>query len=260
MVVLTYASNMEPLFSSENLIFHHIPKCGGTTVTSLLETNFAPQDICRLVFYYELDTLSPQERTKYKFFRGHFFYPQLQDLDAKRITFVRDPVERVLSEHRFWIEFYKGREEDLFHEHFLPPGDPLFTMQNHQCLFLSSFDPRDPTISIKQHLKSAKANLKNKFFFVGITEDLERGLKALYILMNWPSLQTVPHLLRTRPTGEVFSKKMLEGIRKRNWADIQLYKYASRIYASKLKKINSLPKGKRALGSGRTKRAPQQLQ
>ena len=145
-------------------------------------------------FYYEIDALTPEERQQYTFFRGHFFYFQFQNQAAKRITFLRDPVERVLSEHRFWIKCYQNREEDLYHEHFLPPGDPLFTMQNHQCLFLSSLNPKDSTIPIQKHLESAKVNLANGFFFVGITEDLDNGLKAFYSLMKWPPLNNVPHL------------------------------------------------------------------
>ena len=228
------------LYPSEAFIFHHIPKTAGTTVTYLLDKNFAPEEICRLNFYYELEKLKPEELTRYTFFRGHFFYSQLRDLPGKRITFIRDPVQRVLSEHRFWMQKYRGREEEvLYLGHFLPAGDPLFTMQNHQCLFLSSLDPRDPTIPIQNHLESAKFNLANNFFFVGIMEDLERGLRGLYVLMGWPPLQTVPHLQKTDESNETVSKEVLAGIWERNWADRELYLFAQQLYLSKLKEIEN---------------------
>ncbi len=47
LVFFTFNNDAGSLFSNEILLFHHIPKNGGTTVTSLLDKQFAKRDICR---------------------------------------------------------------------------------------------------------------------------------------------------------------------------------------------------------------------
>ncbi len=250
LTILSLIAPTDPLLSSDILIFHHIPKNAGTTVTKLLDKHFEQDDILKLAFYYELDETIISEISNYKFVRGHFFYHQLQTIKAKKIVFLREPVQRTLSEHRFYKKYYPGiRRKNLFKEHFLPEGDPLYTVQNHQCLFLSSLDPRNASIPISAHLKSAKFNLANQFFFVGITEDLERSLKALYFLMGWPEETEIPKLQSTDASSEIYPDNLLEQIRERNWADIELYNYAKDLYSQKLKEIENSTRSQTIAGS-----------
>ena len=108
----------DSLLSSDILIFHHIPKNAGTTATQLLDKHFEQEDILKLAFYYELDETIISEISNYKFVRGHFFYHQLQQIKAKKIVFLREPVQRTLSEHRFYKKNYPGiRRKNLFKEH-----------------------------------------------------------------------------------------------------------------------------------------------
>ena len=223
-----------PAAPEEPVIFVHVPKTGGQTVANLIERHFARKSIYPQYFYYNYASKPGDDPQKYSLIRGHIFYAQLRNLHGKKVTFVREPVLRTLSEHRFWLRFNRGpNNNSLVRLHFLPPGDPLYVMSNHQCLFLSSYDPRDPAISIQQHLSSAIENLTNDFWFVGITEDLDNGIRTMFSKLGWDIPDKIPHTNSTKPTDETFSEELLEEIRQRNWADIQLYSVAKQLYETR---------------------------
>ena len=216
------------------LIFIHVPKTGGQTVARLVDSQFDRKTIFPYYFYYNFSDKPDKDPKKYSLIRGHIFYSQVRHIQGKKITFIREPVQRTLSEHRFWLRFSRGRnQEGLVRLHFLPPGDPLYVMSNHQCQYLSSYDPRDPTITIQQHLDSAIENLTNDFCFVGITEDLDNGIRSLFSQFGWQNPEAIPRLNSTKPTDEVFSDELLEEVRQRNWADIKLYEIAKQLYETR---------------------------
>jgi len=125
-------------------------------------------------------------------------------------------------------------------DHLYAPGDPLIVIQNHQCKFLSSLDINDPAITDKQHLESAKYNLEHNFFFVGITEDLNRGLPILAALLGFKPPDTVPTLNTTKKPKIPYSKTVLQEIRNRNVEDIELYRFAKALYEKRFKTLHKV--------------------
>lgn len=158
------------------LISVHIPKCAGTTLLhclqqkykvyldyahpELLKKHYRPNDPTyahsawmrygRLNALFSLRRLKQQTKG-YDCIHGHFcatkylFYP-----NAKFITFVREPLERTISNYYFWKQVYESAnpeqdqlvqvlfERDIACEEFcmLPP------FRNYQSLFLKSFPLR----------------------------------------------------------------------------------------------------------------------
>jgi len=229
---------MAPGEEQDILIFYHIPKTGGTTVTLLLNPHFSPESICPELFYYEIESKPFEYLMNYKFIRGHFFYnSNLQSIkNAKRICFLRDPVERILSEQRYLEQYHKHAPQIVFRGHFLPRGNPVYTAINQQCLFLSGHNRYDPKISSAMHLESAKYNLENGFFFVGITEKMDESLEVLYTLFGWDVLPTVPRNNTTIETG-TRNPILIESIKRRNWADIELYEFAKKLFEKKRNQV-----------------------
>jgi len=223
------------LLAHERVIFHHIPKTGGMTIQKIINSYYPKEKICPDARYFQIDKRTDIE--KFTLFRGHFFYSQLKFLPGKRITFLRDPIQLVLSASRYKEQVFAHKPRLFSKFHFFPPGDPLETLTNHQCHFLSSFDPRNKKIPDRQHLESAKQNLNN-FFFVGITEDMDAGAPILCKMLGYPAPETVPHINQTHSPKKEYSQKLLRKIRKRNWADIELYNYAKKLYIEKFKKTN----------------------
>ncbi len=190
------------------IYFLHIPKTGGVTVMSL--------------FFNETDkkpgAFDTRHSTLYEVQRAH-------NLQKKRlVTFLREPVARVISEHRYILLKHKGtpRHYDL---HRLPKdGDPLYTANNEMCKFLSGLDSNDPLIPIDAHLQAAKMSL-DRFYFVGITEKMDESIALLFSGLGWPIPEKIQPFNVTKEDEEL-SCEVLEGIGQRNWADVLLYEYA----------------------------------
>ncbi|WNZ57242.1 sulfotransferase family 2 domain-containing protein [Microbulbifer sp. MKSA007] len=119
----------------KSIIFVHIPKTAGTSFRKGADTYFGKNKICRdygrgsaltspLVekwtsggvdswgFYQDFD------RRGYKFLTGHFHASKYIDIFGvgRMVTFLRDPVDRIISEynHKIWKQNYKGSFEDFY--------------------------------------------------------------------------------------------------------------------------------------------------
>lgn len=81
--------------------FLHIPKTAGTSFTGYFSKFFTEEEIFPGHFWYDIVKYSPMPWNKYRFYRGHFGYSLRRFLpqDAFTLTFLRDPVERVISQH-----------------------------------------------------------------------------------------------------------------------------------------------------------------
>ena len=109
-------------------------------------------------------------------------------------------------------------------------------MDNHQCRFLSDFDPTDFSISPAKHLESAKYNLQHHFFFVGITEDLDSTLPSLFKALSLSEPQQVPRL-NTSEKQYQYPRELIQKLQERNWADIELYAFAKKLFSKKMKSL-----------------------
>jgi len=101
-----------PIMSQHNnrkevLLFLHIPKTAGTTLTSVLMRQYPPESIFEVYGLVpdqrieELRALSPDRRRAVQCVIGHFYFglDALFDAPGRYITMLRDPVERVISSY-----------------------------------------------------------------------------------------------------------------------------------------------------------------
>jgi hypothetical protein len=207
----------------DKIIFQHIPKSGGVTVSSLLMNEYHQDQIINSQMQ-KIDLYS------YGFHLSLFEIDKiLNTSDYKLITFIRNPIDRVLSEHRYCIGKHKA-DPHILAAHRLPPyGDPIETASNIVCKMLSGLDDQDNSIPISMHLDNAKRMLNEKFFFVGITEKMEDSIRLLYNRLGWNMPEEIPHFNATTDQDN-FSDEVLQAIAQRNWADIELYEHALKIY------------------------------
>lgn len=216
------------LQSEELLVFYHIPKCGGTSIHSLIAQKFDMNDLyavngpgtndphyrgSKSLQDYQLnfDTL--------KFLYGHMPYSRFYIPDTIRVTFLRDPVERVFSHYRY-VHLY-GRAND-FHELYK-------TLSNFQVRYLSKLNANDPNISLKEHLESAKRALSEEFAFVGITERMQESLALLYKQLQWEPLTYTP-IFNTTVAESSHDPILYEFVYQNEWADRELYEFAKKIF------------------------------
>ena len=225
----------------QKLIFYHIPKTGGSSITNLLDRQFRPELICRDDFYYQIELKKDAELAKYDFFRGHFFYStKLKDINAFRCVFLREPVSRILSEQRFYLKqyTYPGGLYNLSKEHANQYGDPIKVISNNQVMWLSTFHRDDPLVTMERHFESAKETLNKYMDFVGIFEDFENSVFGLFKALGFDRPNTIPHL-QTVDISYHLTESQIEEIKHRNAFDIQLYEYAKELYLSKYKMLSA---------------------
>lgn len=82
--------------------FVHIPRTGGTTFGRILETHFDG------VIHDDGDPKNPTRFEDYPIIWGHFVADKYKHLNRPLISFLRDPVERAISDYYFFHYAFPG--------------------------------------------------------------------------------------------------------------------------------------------------------
>jgi len=89
------------------IIFLHIPRTGGTTFRDILERFYHPKNVIEIKKFIEsekiIKTLTKEEQSKIKLIKGHlnFGIHEWIDGECKYITFLRDPIKRIISTFKY---------------------------------------------------------------------------------------------------------------------------------------------------------------
>jgi len=91
--------------ATDHVAFIHIPKTAGTTFNTIIEPLLAGLSSCPEYFLTGLVQSDLDDLRKFQFFRGHFPYALFSEIIFPEgfigLTFLRDPVERTISNYRF---------------------------------------------------------------------------------------------------------------------------------------------------------------
>lgn len=93
------------------VVFIHLQKTGGTTLRSIIESQFAPERICPI--RSRLYSLAVAELGQYDFFAGHFDLPSLRFIPRDKLvscSLFREPRARLISFYRFHKSHPAGGE------------------------------------------------------------------------------------------------------------------------------------------------------
>ncbi len=218
-------------FAQEKIFFLHIPKSGGITFRSLLEEQYHCNEAA---FFIDANAFNDESiDPECRLLAGHILYSKVKNLvqDFKKVTLLRNPIERVLSEHYYICNRVDPSKTNIRKKHLLPSeGDPIETASNVACQFLSQLDPTDPSILMQQHLESAKRTLSEECIFVGISEEMQTSIQLFFQSQGWEVPAEIPTHNTTKRDQTDYPPALLEGIARRNWADIALYDYAKELF------------------------------
>ncbi len=241
------------------LIFIHIPKTAGSSFVSILKRNFKPNELFLATAgrlsnkeYYlnslnEYLRLDQKTKNKIKVIRGHFTHDnnKLFDRDCTYITFLRNPIERYISEYYF----IKGNPRNALHdicnqisleEYIL---DDKYQFDNLQTRFVAGdlLSKADDSM-----LEIALQNLQANNFYFGITERFEESLKKMSKKFNW-KIKNNPMIRFNNPRKQIneLSITTISNIKKKNNIDFELYVNAIKIFdynllKNKNSKLNNL--------------------
>jgi hypothetical protein len=209
------------------LISIHIPKTAGTSFRNTLKGVYGEQGVIRLDIglvrqevrineeLYGSSHLPPPTRVVH----GHFSYPLLQHnfnlpADIPVITWLRDPVERVISNY-FYLA--KRLAEELDEDR---KGLNILKKMQRSLLEYARYEPSQNRMS-----KFLEGIELEALLFVGIQEDYDRSLARLAGLLEWQDYPVFHH----NQTGQkdlgvsVEERTIIRGL---NQQDVALYERA----------------------------------
>jgi hypothetical protein len=247
------------------IIFLHLHKTAGMSLRGLFVKNYRKDrhfntDITALTApawencLDRLRRMSPEEKAAYRVFKGHMPYGLHRELTepARYITFLREPVKRVLSHYRMVL-----RKSQLPPDHEIDPSRPDWnlsaypplarSLDNGQTRMLAGADLRLPFGECTaEHLALAKQHLDEHFAFVGLSEHFDLSLMLLNRECGWKWHFYVPDNVSSRRDALV-TPEIEEQIRTLNRFDLELYAYAEEKFSRLVEKYSPGLKWERRL-------------
>jgi hypothetical protein len=231
---------MSPEDTGKALIFVHMFRSGGTTINRVMDWEYSPNRIfslngryCRWA-YKKLTQLPPSTLVKMQVVRGHmpFGVHRLLPQPSTYMTILRDPVERILAEYFAGLVRRTHRQHRTIRK--LNISDFVATLANNnaQTKMIAGLGTSYDFLADKctlDTLARAKANLRDYFSLVGITERFEDTLALAKCILGWKvpyyaSFNSTPRVAR------VISPEMRNVIAEYNSFDVELYSYAVDIF------------------------------
>lgn len=245
---------------SSQLLFIHVPKTAGTTLSRILEGLFPVEQVCPAYYMRDLLLMRPDDLSTYRLFRGHFEYSVTELLGAPScLTMLREPVARVISYYRYIRSAPKHPRHEKFAamqlEEVIEDPEELLPISNHQARVFGRFldldlvrakmsgapidgathrsAPRPTGINVER----ACARLAD-FGFVGISERFEESLLLLADVLGFDP--NVPYeSLNVTPADQAaeFDPEVIEKIRGMNSADLRIYDFVQQLFEMRVERL-----------------------
>lgn len=232
--------------AGRQLCFMHIGKTAGTSLQHALFE--AMQGAA--IFHESLenfDEASPAEISLNDLVIGHFSYQHVAKLRPDRFlfTFLRDPVERVISNYYFLrsaspVSDYSRRAVEIAREttlsEFLACEDPsvLMVTQNLQAKFIAHDIRPENQAAIRDLRHEAEQNL-SRFDFVGIVERFDEGVAILSQMIGLDLTAKRLNVNELRASNPTVSQHDIDSIRRLNAVDLALYDKARGLFEQRLR-------------------------
>jgi hypothetical protein len=222
-------------------VFVHIPKTAGTTLTAVLRGNFPAGGVRALGnVFHGSGGIDPGPVAKLRksgavvtrdiyLLGGHlpFGVHEYLPIDSRYVTFLRDPVERTLSQYYRLLTMRKRNPvpEGMTLEDLMDSDEYLY--DNLQTRMLCS-RPEPFGEVTDDMLEEAKENLATKFICFGLADRFDESLVLLKRRLELRSILYVSQrMTTTRPRTEQSKEALVPVAERFNAYDIELYRWAS---------------------------------
>lgn len=253
-----------PIRDQDRLLWLHIPKTAGITLSSLIDPLWRPEARCPLYFPRELQGIIPESLDRYRSFSGHFNFTEIQWLVGKPLvsmTMLRDPAERYLSNflHLKYKPPFQARpvvarelplvremslDEFMAREDLFIPRD----IANLQTRMLSA--PLDPSTlpasraepyygKLDTGRMSAAAAIAtlNQMACFGLTERFQDSLFMYAFTFGWKPFLATEKLNPREAAAEQerVTNASRERMRAVNALDVELYEFATALFDKRMR-------------------------
>lgn len=251
------------------MLWLHIPKTAGITLSSLIDPLWRPQARCPLYFPRELQGIIPETLDRYHSFSGHFNFTEIEWLVGRpmvSMTMLREPTERYLSNflHLKYKPPFQARpivaqelplvremsldefmaREDLYIPREIAnlqtrmlgaPLDPATLPASRAAPYFGKLDTK------KMSAGAAKTNLDRMACF-GLTERFQDSLFLYAFTFGWKPLHATNRLnsREAAADAEPVTAASRERMRAANAMDVELYGYATRVFDERLRAMSNL--------------------
>ena len=235
---------------TENIIFLHLPKAGGTTLRHIFYDQYKHLNqnemytINRTKETPKFYALSAKKKQQIKLLVGHFPFGLHESLSEgfKYVTFLREPTDRTISAYFYNKGHQSSDVYNLINDSNLSLYDYLQQdiepwANNAMTKHLAGCDPEGFKEGCTEDLfQIAVKNLQSSFISVGLTEEFDKSLEVLAHKLNWSDFtyQNKNITPVKKEKGEI-DEKTLELIRQKNSYDIKLYTIGKKIFEEDLK-------------------------
>lgn len=235
------------------IFFMHVPKCGGSSLATLLRRQFRPHDICPVPADGEWPTAVSANRS-YALYCGHFSMDFLERWNGcgTKLLMLRQPLARVVSLYDYWRSY----RWEYIRENLPAHNGPVLAKSlafsdflRHPQVAPNIYDAaaaqllgrrahlitEDPSAATREAITALQ-----RFDWIGMAEDFADSVARLAVQLGMPLPDVMPRenasgpgtpslpqfepVTRTEPT-ENDRRRILEG----NRIDIAVYEAACRL-------------------------------
>lgn len=232
------------------LIFVHIFRSGGNTLSDIIRRKLTVDECCRLrsgeEFEKEFSRLPKDRLNKIKFLDGHIVFGLHKYFSnpCDYITILRHPVSRIISQYYNILSTPALRKsqgiEKMSLEEYAESGVDIVSDCATRILIGLHPHSKKSNPLPQNALEIAKNNLQNHFKLVGVAERFDETavlLKKIFGLNN--AYYSNWHENSDRPAMEAVDDDAIKAIEKRNQSDLALYRYANFLMDEAVKNYDS---------------------
>lgn len=223
------------------LLFCHIPKCAGTSLREIVQSEYRRGQALYL-YGGEVKLTGPDKKFLEEFQRirrrvqivyGHFSFGVHRALGVPPLyaTIVREPISRVVSLYHHIVRdptspFFAAVSAGLPLKDFVGGRFSAMT-NNHMTRIVAGVAPEAGTVRNDiEMLEQAKENIEEYFCAVGTTEAMDRVVRKLGELFAWRDHAT-PRLNVAPLSSHELDKETLDVIVEHNQLDLDLYQWVA---------------------------------